>query len=127
MQVMATSGLVCLRFIIQNTYSPRFLPIICQHVSSKSKEIRRHICEFLDQLLHSWPSHSLEKHVVILQEAIKKGVSDADPDARTFARKVGRRHDEGGRRGEELNSSVRVEGVRVEVRVEVGGNITDIN
>jgi len=87
-KVMATSGLVCLRFIIQNTFSPRFLPIICQHVSSKSKEIRRHICEFLDQLLHSWPTHSLEKHVAILQEAIKKGVSDADPDARTFARKA---------------------------------------
>jgi len=87
-KVMATSGLVCLRFIIQNTFSPRFLPIICQHVSSKSKEIRRHTCEFLDQLLHSWPTHSLEKHVAILQEAIKKGVSDADPDARTFARKA---------------------------------------
>merc|ERR1719507_218167 len=87
-KVMATSGLVCLRFIIQNTFSPRFLPIICQHVSSKSKEIRRHICEFLDQLLHSWPTHSLEKHVAILQEAIKKGVCDADPDARTFARKA---------------------------------------
>jgi CLIP-associating protein 1/2 len=26
--------------------------------------------------------------VVVLQEAIKKGVSDADPDARTFARKA---------------------------------------
>jgi len=87
-KVMATSGLVCLRFIIQNTFSPRFLPIICQHVSSKSKEIRRHTCEFLDQLLHSWPTHSLEKHVAILQEAIKKGVADADPDARTFARKA---------------------------------------
>merc|ERR1719435_731034 len=87
-KVMATSGLVCLRFIIQNTYSPRFLPIICQHVSSKSKEIRRHICEFLDQVLHTWPTHSLERHVAILQEAIKKGIADADPDARTFARKA---------------------------------------
>merc|ERR1719334_2312494 len=85
---MATSGLVCLRFIIQNTYSPRFIPIICGYVSSKSKEIRRHICEFLDQLLHTWPPHALEKHVAMLQEAIKKGVADADPDARTFARKA---------------------------------------
>ena len=70
---MATSGVVCIRFIIQNTFSPRFLPIICQHVNSKSKEIRRYICEILDQLLHTWPTHTLEKHVAILQEAIKKG------------------------------------------------------
>ena len=69
---MATSGIVCIRFIIQNTYSARFLPIICQNVTSKSKEIRRHICEFLDQLLHTWPTHALEKHITILGEAIKK-------------------------------------------------------
>eukprot|EP00092_Neocalanus_flemingeri_P004447 GFUD01004782.1.p1 GENE.GFUD01004782.1~~GFUD01004782.1.p1 ORF type:complete len:1502 (+),score=448.94 GFUD01004782.1:193-4698(+) len=87
-KVMATSGLVCIRLILQNTFSPRFLPIICQHANSKSKEIRRHINEFLDVLLHTWPTHTLEKHIAILQEAIKKGVSDADPDARTFARKA---------------------------------------
>ena len=104
-QVMATSGIVCLRLIFNNTFSPRFIPIICGFVTSKSKEIRRHICEFLDQVLHTWPTHSLERHVAIIQEAIKKGekrnvallrfsmclvsgVSDADPDARTFARKA---------------------------------------
>jgi CLIP-associating protein 1/2 len=103
---MATSGIVCLRMVLNNTFSPRFLPIICQHVSSKSKEIRRHICELLDLILHTWPTHSLERHVAIIQEAIKKGrplissnpiycqsqlvsgISDADPDARTFARKA---------------------------------------
>ena len=53
----------------------------------KSKEIRRHCCEFLDQLLHTWPTSCLEKHVGILQEAIKKGIADADPDARQIARK----------------------------------------
>ena len=66
----------------------RFIPIICQQSTSKSKEIRRHICEFLDIMLHTWPTHTLEKHVAIIQEAIKKGISDADPDARTFARKA---------------------------------------
>lgn len=87
-KVMATSGIVCLRMVLNNTFSPRFLPIICQYVTSKSKEIRRHICEFLDLILHTWPTHSLERHVAIIQEAIKKGISDADPDARTFSRKA---------------------------------------
>lgn len=59
-------------------------------MSSKSREIRRHCCEFLDQLLHTWPTHCLEKHVGILGEAIKKGIADADPDARQFARKYER-------------------------------------
>ena len=66
----------------------RFVPIICQQSTSKSKEIRRHICDVLDIMLHTWPTHTLEKHVAIIQEAIKKGISDADPDARTFARKA---------------------------------------
>ena len=40
-----------LEYWLTSNLSPRFLPIICQHVSSKSKEIRRHTCEFLDQVL----------------------------------------------------------------------------
>ena len=47
----------------------------------------RFCCEFLNQLLHTWPTHILEKHIAILQEAIKKGISDADSEARSFARK----------------------------------------
>ena len=58
-KVMSTSGIVAMRFIIQNTYSQRFLPIICSNISSKSKDIRRHCCEFLDQLLHTWPTQTL--------------------------------------------------------------------
>merc|ERR1712223_112865 len=87
-KVMSTSGIVAMRFIIQNTFSQRFLPIICSNISSKSRDIRRHCCEFLDQLLHTWPTQTLERHLTILQEAIKKGIADADPDARSFARKA---------------------------------------
>lgn len=87
-KVMATSGIVCLKFILQNTFSPRFIPIICQQSSSKSKDIRRHICEFLDIMLHTWQTYTLEKHVNLLQDAIKKGIADPDPDARTFARRA---------------------------------------
>ena len=87
-KVMSTSGIVAMRFIIQNTHSQRFVPIICNNINSKSRDIRRHCCEFLDQLLHTWPTGTLERHVNILGEAIKKGIADADPDARSFARKA---------------------------------------
>lgn len=86
-KVMATSAIVCTRFIIQNTYSPRLIPILTSNISSKSRDIRRQCCEFMDQLLHTWPQSAMEKHVTLLQEAIKKGIGDADPDARQFARK----------------------------------------
>jgi len=87
-KVMATSGVVCLRFLIQNTYSSRFLPILCHSISSKSNVIRRHICEFMDQLLHTWPTQAMEKHVSLIQETIKKGISDADSEARSHSRKA---------------------------------------
>ena len=58
-KVMSSSGIVAMRFIIQNTYSQRFVPIICSNIHSKSKDIRRHCCEFLDQLLHTWPTQTL--------------------------------------------------------------------
>ncbi|TRY76804.1 hypothetical protein TCAL_10457 [Tigriopus californicus] len=72
----------------QNTFSSRFVPIITCNVTSKSRDIRRHCCEFLDLILHSWPTQSLEKHAHLIQEAIKKGIADADPEARQFARNL---------------------------------------
>merc|ERR1712223_1096142 len=87
-KIMSTSGIVTMRFIIQHTHSQRFVPIICNNINSKSRDIRRHCCEFLDQLLHTWPNGCLERHVTVLGEAIKKGIADADPDARSFARKA---------------------------------------
>lgn len=85
---MSSSAVVAIRFIIQNTHANRLIPVITYNISSKSKEIRKACCEFLDQLLHTWSTHTLEKHVGILQEAIKKGISDANPEARAYARKA---------------------------------------
>lgn len=85
---MSSSAVVAIRFVIQHTHASRLIPIITYNFSSKSKEIRKACCEFLDQLLHTWPAHTLEKHVGTLQETIKKGISDADPEARALARKA---------------------------------------
>lgn len=87
-KIMSTSGIVTVRFIIEHTHASRLIPVITLNLSSKSKEIRKLCFEFLDQLLHTWPTHTLERHIAILQEAIKKGISDADPEARAYARKA---------------------------------------
>lgn len=57
-------------------------------LASKSKEIRRYSYEFLNQLLQCWESYHLEKHIQVLQQAIRKGIGDADQEARLYARKA---------------------------------------
>ncbi|XP_053408715.1 CLIP-associating protein 1-like isoform X9 [Mercenaria mercenaria] len=86
-KIMSTSGIMCIRFILQYTFSSRLIPVITNNMSSKASIIRRLSCEFLNQILHTWPTHILEKHIAIIQESIKKGISDADSEARSFARK----------------------------------------
>lgn len=88
-KIMATAGMMTVKFIIQNTHSPRFIPIIANNAcTSKSKDIRRSCCEFLEMMLTLWPTHSLERHVALLQEALKKGIADADPEARLSSRRA---------------------------------------
>lgn len=87
-QVMATAGQVTVRFIIQNTHSPRLIqPITSNAMTSKSKDIRRSCCEFIELMLTTWPTHPLERHVAALQEAVKKGIADADSEARVISRR----------------------------------------
>ncbi|XP_036366134.1 CLIP-associating protein 1-B isoform X5 [Octopus sinensis] len=87
-KVMATSGAVCIRFLIQFTHSSKFIPIITGNFSSKNSIIRRLVCECLKQILLSWPTHILEKHIAILQDAIKRGISDPDSETRAHSRKA---------------------------------------
>ncbi|KAK3765443.1 hypothetical protein RRG08_066990 [Elysia crispata] len=87
-KVMSTSGMVCIRFIMQFVHTNRLIPIICGSTTSKSNIIRRACLEFVNQLLHSWPTHCLEKHIALLQESIKRGISDADSEARVHSRKA---------------------------------------
>ena len=87
-KIMSSSATVAIRFIIAYTRLSRLIPIITYNVTSKSREIRKACCEFLDQMLHTWSTGTLEKHAASLQDAIKKGISDADPEARQFARKA---------------------------------------
>uniref|UniRef100_A0A803KCR2 CLIP-associating protein 1 n=1 Tax=Xenopus tropicalis TaxID=8364 RepID=A0A803KCR2_XENTR len=86
-KIMATSGVVAIRLIIRQTHVPRLIPIITSNCTSKSVAVRRRCYEFLDLLLQEWQTHSLERHVSVLAETIKKGIHDADSEARIVARK----------------------------------------
>ncbi|XP_010878059.2 CLIP-associating protein 1a isoform X7 [Esox lucius] len=86
-KVMATSGVAAIRLILRHTHYPRLIPIITSNCTSKSVAVRRRSYEFLELLLLEWQTHTLERHVAVLTETIKKGIHDADSEARSVARK----------------------------------------
>ncbi|XP_026012349.1 CLIP-associating protein 2 isoform X4 [Astatotilapia calliptera] len=87
-KVMATSGVSAIRIIIRHTHVPRLIPLITSNCTSKSVAVRRRCYDFLDLLLQEWQTHSLERHTAVLVESIKKGLRDADSEARVEARKT---------------------------------------
>ncbi|XP_059206517.1 CLIP-associating protein 2 isoform X30 [Centropristis striata] len=87
-KVMASSGVMAIRIIIRHTHVPRLIPLITSNCTSKSISVRRRCYDFLDLLLQEWQTHSLERHTAVLVESIKKGIRDADSEARVEARKA---------------------------------------
>uniref|UniRef100_A0A7N8XLZ1 Cytoplasmic linker associated protein 1 n=1 Tax=Mastacembelus armatus TaxID=205130 RepID=A0A7N8XLZ1_9TELE len=86
-KVIATSGVAAIRLILRRTHFPRLIPIITSNCTSKSVAVRRRCFEFLDLLLQEWQTSCLERHGAVLMETIKKGIHDADAEARAVARK----------------------------------------
>ncbi|XP_047211071.1 CLIP-associating protein 1-A-like isoform X6 [Girardinichthys multiradiatus] len=86
-KVMATSGVAVIRLILRQTHCPRLIPIISSSCTSKSVAVRRRSFEFLDLLLQEWQTSSLDRHGAVLTETIKKGIHDADAEARSVARR----------------------------------------
>ncbi|XP_075938073.1 CLIP-associating protein 1a [Anarhichas minor] len=86
-KVMAMSGVATIRLILRRTHYPRLIPIITSNCACKSVAVRRRCFEFLDLMLLEWPTNTLERHVAVLTETIRKGIHDADSEARSIARK----------------------------------------
>ncbi len=85
-KVTSSSGFVCIRFILRYTHASRLIPIISGCLTSKSKDIRRACCEFIHLILVNWHTMTIERHVNNVQDAIKKGIMDADSEARILSR-----------------------------------------
>ncbi|KAM7539518.1 hypothetical protein Aperf_G00000041059 [Anoplocephala perfoliata] len=85
-KIMSTSAITAIGIIIRHTFASRVLPIILGGLQSKSNVMRKYVCTFLDPIFQNWPAHVLEKHMGLIQEALRKGVADADQDARSATR-----------------------------------------
>lgn len=86
-KVISSSGTVALKYVIKNTHAPKIVPIITQNLmQSKSKDIRSTLSEVMVLLFEEWPTKALEKNCILLRDALRKGIADADSDARKHSR-----------------------------------------
>ncbi|XP_059932648.1 CLIP-associating protein 1a [Gadus macrocephalus] len=86
-KIMATSGVAAIRIILRHTHYARLILIITSNCTSKSVAVRRRCYEFLELMLLEWPTNTMERHVAVLTETIRKGIHDADSEARYIARR----------------------------------------
>lgn len=86
-KVISSSGLITLEYIIRYTHAPKLVPIVTSNLlNSKSKDIRSALSKILMLLFDEWPTRALEKSATLLRDALKKGIADADSDARRYSR-----------------------------------------
>lgn len=87
-KVISSAGIIALKYVIRYCHVPKLLPIITSNLmQSKSKEIRSTLCEILTMVFDEWPTRALDKNQLILRDALKKGISDADAEARRHSRR----------------------------------------
>lgn len=87
-KVISSAGTLALKYVIRYTHVPKLIPIITSNLmQSKSKDIRSNLCEILIMVFEEWPTKALEKNQLLLRDALKKGISDADAEARRHSRR----------------------------------------
>ena len=87
-KVISSAGTLTLKYVIRYTHVPKLLPIITSNLmQSKSKDIRSTLCEIMNMIFEEWPTKALEKNQLLLRDALKKGITDADAEARRHSRR----------------------------------------
>ena len=87
-KVISSAGTLALKYVIRYTHVPKLIPIITSNLmQSKSKDIRSNVTEILNMVFEEWPTKTLERHQALLKEAVRKGISDADAEARRHIRR----------------------------------------
>uniref|UniRef100_T1GCW2 TOG domain-containing protein n=1 Tax=Megaselia scalaris TaxID=36166 RepID=T1GCW2_MEGSC len=88
-KVISSAGTVALKYVIKYTHAPKLLPIITTtYTQSKSKDIRSTLCDILCLIFEEWQTKSLERNATTLRDMVKKGIADADNDARRNSRRA---------------------------------------
>ncbi|CAL8143600.1 unnamed protein product [Orchesella dallaii] len=85
-KVVSITGFSAILIIYESVHTHRLVPPLQTQMQSKSKEIRRAVCSVLKVIFQCWPASIIQKQNSIVNEIMKKGLTDADPEARMLAR-----------------------------------------
>ncbi|VDM25208.1 unnamed protein product [Toxocara canis] len=85
-KVMATSGLVALRYAVKYVRSEKLLVHLHTAMTSKSREIRRYSASLLLMALTLWEGRIVEKNMPTFLDCIKMSINDADLETRNTGR-----------------------------------------
>ncbi|XP_055625223.1 CLIP-associating protein isoform X5 [Toxorhynchites rutilus septentrionalis] len=86
-KVISSAGTIALKYVIKYIHAPKIVPIITQNLmQSKSKDIRSTLSEIMNLLFEEWPPKALERNNMLLKDALRKGIADADSEARRHSR-----------------------------------------
>eukprot|EP01052_Picozoa_sp_SAG31_P021904 SAG31_NODE_1718_length_7457_cov_3.659418_3_plen_532_part_00 len=87
-QVIAESCNECICATIKNTQAPRLLPKIVElGVSDKNALLRARGLHYLALILQDWSTPAIERSLDVAEDAIRRGMSDANGEARAAARR----------------------------------------
>lgn len=87
-QVIAESAQECICSMIKHTQAPRLLQKVIEvGVSDKNALLRAKCLHFMSLILLDWSTPAIERSIDLAENAIRKGMADANGDARAAARR----------------------------------------
>jgi CLASP N terminal len=66
----------------------RIIPKVLEEYSSKNKEARARVLQYVREMLGTYPAQMFEKYMGLLTKVISNSLTDSHPNARSFAREA---------------------------------------
>ncbi|KAI6649218.1 CLIP-associating protein 1-like isoform X22 [Oopsacas minuta] len=85
-KIISSSADLCLQYCLLNTQTTKVVPLICRQMESKAAIVKKRCAEYILIMLQNWSIPPLKPHELSLSEALKKGLTDGDPNCREFSR-----------------------------------------
>ena len=87
-QVIAESSHICIVEVLQHTQAPKLLRQSLEvGVGDRDPRLRARCMEYTTIMLQCWSTPAIEKSIAAVDDAIRKGMTDANSDARSAARR----------------------------------------
>lgn len=85
-KIVSVTGSSAIVIIYESVHTHRLIAPLQTQMQSKSKDIRRAVCNVLKVIFQHWAPQIIQKNLPVVIEIFKKGIVDADSEARTLTR-----------------------------------------